>query len=101
MPEEVDKCCEARQCKASRTARLRGCLGMLGQRRGNGMKYLVVGALLFSIDTAAFAQAASTPAPPTVAAKKLVQVKPAAPPSRCKLVGTVKGTKLWAGDCVA
>ena len=22
-------------------------------------------------------------------------------PTGCKLVGTVKGTKLWAGDCVA
>jgi hypothetical protein len=30
----------------------------------------------------------------------LVQVKPKEP-TGCKLVGTVKGTKLWAGDCVA
>jgi hypothetical protein len=30
-------------------------------------------------------------------------VKPAKPsaPMGCKLVGTVKGTKLWAGDCAA
>jgi hypothetical protein len=28
-----------------------------------------------------------------------VQVKPKAP-TECKLVGTVKGTKLWAGNCV-
>ena len=34
----------------------------------------------------------------SVAAVKL-QVKPFAPMG-CKLVGTVKGTKLWAGDCV-
>jgi hypothetical protein len=27
-----------------------------------------------------------------------VQVKPKGPIG-CKLVGTVKGTKLWAGDC--
>ena len=32
--------------------------------------------------------------------KPLVQVKPKEPMG-CKLVGTVKGTKLWAGDCVA
>ena len=64
------------------------------------MKYPVVGALLFSIGTATFAQAASTPAVPTVGAQKLVQVKPTAP-TDCRLVGAVKGTKLWAGDCVA
>jgi hypothetical protein len=50
------------------------------------MKYLFVGALLFSIDAAAFAQAVPNPAAPTVGAKKLVQVKPAAP-AGCKLVG--------------
>jgi hypothetical protein len=53
------------------------------------------------ISTIAFAQ---TPAPkpggPSVGDKPLVQVKPKAPIG-CKLVGTVKGTKLWAGDCVA
>ncbi len=32
--------------------------------------------------------------------KPLVLVKPKVP-TGCKLVGTVKGTKLWAGDCVA
>ena len=31
--------------------------------------------------------------------KPVKQVKPSAPMG-CKLVGTVKGTKLWAGDCV-
>ena len=64
------------------------------------MKYLLVGALLFFIDAAAFAQAVPNPAAPTVGAKKLVRVKPAAP-AGCKLVGTVRGTKLWAGECVA
>jgi hypothetical protein len=44
--------------------------------------------------TTAFAQAL----PPKVGGKLLVQVKPKAPIG-CKLVGTVKGTKLWAGDC--
>jgi hypothetical protein len=34
-------------------------------------------------------------APPKVGNKALVQVKPMG----CKLVGTVRGTKLWAGDC--
>jgi hypothetical protein len=49
--------------------------------------------------TSAFAQTA----PPNVGGKPLVQVKPKVPkpPSGCTLVGTVKGTKLWAGDCHA
>jgi hypothetical protein len=59
------------------------------------MKVLpVLGAML--IATGAFAQSST----PTVGAKPLVQVKPQGP-FGCKLVGTVKGTKLWAGDCVA
>ena len=36
--------------------------------------------------------------PPKVGSKPLFQVKPKEPMG-CKLVGTVKGTKLWAGDC--
>jgi hypothetical protein len=43
----------------------------------------------------AFAQSA----PPKVGNKALVQVTPKAPMG-CKFVGTVRGTKLWAGDCV-
>ena len=31
---------------------------------------------------------------------KVGQVRPKAPIG-CKLVGTVRGTKLWAGDCVS
>ena len=50
-------------------------------------------AICFS--TAAFAQSA----PPKVGNKRLVQIKPKEPMG-CKLVGTVRGTKLWAGDCV-
>jgi hypothetical protein len=42
---------------------------------------------------AAFAQ---SPAPKT--AKSKAQAKPPTPMG-CKLVGTVKGTKIWAGDC--
>jgi hypothetical protein len=29
----------------------------------------------------------------------MVQAKPGTP-TGCKLVGTVRGTKIWAGDCV-
>jgi hypothetical protein len=32
--------------------------------------------------------------------KPLKQTSPSAPMG-CKLIGTVKGTKIWAGDCVA
>jgi hypothetical protein len=39
-------------------------------------------------------------APPKVGNRPLAQVKPKAP-SDCKLVGTVRGTKLWAGDCTS
>jgi hypothetical protein len=49
-----------------------------------------------ALSTTAFAQSPS----PTIGNKPLVQVKPKVP-TGCKLVGTVKGTKLWAGDCVA
>lgn len=50
-------------------------------------------AMFFS--AAAFAQslppaASKKPAPPHAASKA---------PMGCRLVGTVKGTKLWAGDC--
>jgi hypothetical protein len=50
-------------------------------------------ALLFAAN--AFAQSAQ----PKVAAKPPLHAKPQAPMG-CKLVGTVKGTKLWAGDCM-
>jgi len=59
------------------------------------MKALIGFAALL-LATSAFAQSA----PPKVGNKPLVQVKPQAPMG-CKLVGTVKGTKLWAGECVA
>jgi hypothetical protein len=54
---------------------------------------LVLAAIGFS--ATAFAQSA----PPKVGNKPLAQVKPKQAMG-CKLVGTVKGTKLWAGDCV-
>jgi hypothetical protein len=52
------------------------------------------------IPTLALAQDAKPAKRPTVGAKPLVQVKPRAPVG-CKFVGTVKGTKLWAGECTA
>jgi hypothetical protein len=55
---------------------------------------LVLAAICFSAN--AFAQDAS----PKVGNKPLARVKPKEPMG-CKLVGTVKGTKLWAGDCAA
>ena len=55
---------------------------------------LILAAITFSATS--FAQSA----PPKIGNKPLVQVKPKEP-AGCKLVGTVKGTKLWAGDCVA
>ena len=53
---------------------------------------VILATVIFS--TSAYAQAAS----PNVGNKPLVQVKPKEQMG-CKLVGTVRGTKLWAGDC--
>jgi hypothetical protein len=55
---------------------------------------------LILLPTATLAQDATRAKRPTVSGKPIVQVKPGAP-AGCKLVGTVKGTKLWAGDCMA
>ena len=54
--------------------------------------FIILVAICFS--GTVFAQSA----PPKVG-KPLAQVKPRAPMG-CKPVGTVRGTKLWAGDCV-
>jgi hypothetical protein len=53
---------------------------------------LILVAICFS--GTVFAQSA-----PPKAGKPLVQVKPKALMG-CKLIGAVRGTKLWAGDCV-
>jgi hypothetical protein len=57
-----------------------------------GMKALLI-LLTVCFSLAAFAQ---SPAPK--AAKSKAQQK-LQTPTGCKLVGTVKGTKIWAGDC--
>ena len=54
---------------------------------------LILVAICFS--TTALAQSAS----PKVGNRPAVQAKPKEQIG-CKLVGTVRGTKLWAGDCV-
>jgi hypothetical protein len=54
---------------------------------------LILVAILFSAN--ALAQAA-----PKGASKPVHQAKPKEPMG-CKLIGTVRGAKLWAGDCVA
>jgi hypothetical protein len=59
------------------------------------MRALVILAAV-SFSTSVYAQVA----PPKIGNKPLVQVKPKEPMG-CKLVGTVKGTKLWAGDCMS
>jgi hypothetical protein len=55
---------------------------------------LAVGLLALLFATSAFAQSA----PPKASKKSAAQVRPQASMG-CKLVGTVKGTKLWAGNC--
>jgi hypothetical protein len=60
------------------------------------MRVLLILAAI-SCSAAAFAQSA----PPKVGDKPLVKVKPKPKGlAGCKLVGTVNGTNLWAGDCV-
>jgi hypothetical protein len=60
------------------------------------MRALLILAAIISLSASAFAQTAA----PKVGGKRLKQVKPSAPIG-CKLLGSVKGTKIWAGDCVA
>ena len=81
----------------AKTLRLLGAKKNEGSRAEGKMivRVLVILAAI-SFSATAFAQTA----PPKVGNKSLVQVKPKEP-TGCKLVGTVKGTKLWAGDCVA
>ena len=55
---------------------------------------VLVGLIALLLATSAFAQSAQ----PKVAPKPPAHAKLQAP-TGCKLVGTIKGTKLWAGDC--
>jgi len=57
------------------------------------MRPLLTALVLACLSTAALAQTPTPKKPP-------VQAKPKEPMG-CKLVGAVKGAKLWAGDCVA
>ena len=101
------QCCATYLCSRCRKTGLLGleidlCIGKKASRIhllvGITMKQILAGAALLLLTTSALAQGA--PKAPTVGGKRLVHVKPIAP-TGCKLVGTVKGTKLWAGDCVA
>jgi hypothetical protein len=60
------------------------------------MRTPLVLASIVGLSAAAFAQTEAS----KLGGKPLKQVKPPAPMG-CKLVGIVKGTKLWAGDWAA
>jgi hypothetical protein len=60
------------------------------------MRTLLILAAIIGFSASALAQTAA----PKHSGKPLKRAKPIAPMA-CKLVGTVKGTKLWAGDCLA
>src|SRR6266480_779043 len=68
---------------------------MSGCREAKGK--LTMRSLLILIAICFSATAFAPSAPPKVGNKPLVQVKPKEPMG-CKLVGTVRGTKLWASD---
>ena len=75
----------------------------LASRKVMLWSFIMRAAILFTtlfIPAMAHAQSAAPAKPPTVGGRPLVQVKPTAPVG-CKFVGWVKGTKLWAGDCMA
>jgi hypothetical protein len=57
--------------------------------------FLLAAALILS--TGVYAQDASKP--PTGGGKSAARMKPKV--VGCTLVGTIRGTKLWAGDCAA
>ena len=60
------------------------------------MRTLLIVTTIIGLSASAFAQTAA----PKVGGKRLKQVKPSAPMA-CRLLGSVKGTKIWAGDCAA
>ena len=56
------------------------------------MRRSLVTLVAVCLSTTAFAQGSA-------GNKRVARVKPKEP-TACELVGTVRGTKLWAGDCV-
>jgi hypothetical protein len=60
------------------------------------MRTLLILAAIIGFSASAFAQTGA----PKIGGKPQAQVRPRAAMG-CKLVGTVNGTKLWAGDCAA
>ena len=59
------------------------------------MTRLVISVVILAFIGSSFAQTT-----PSAGKKHSAQAK-SQPAAGCKLVGTVKGTKLWAGDCIA
>ena len=81
----------------ARRARMLCGIFSVFQIEANGK--LTIRSLLILVTICFSATAFAQSAPPKVGSKPLVQVKPKEPMG-CKLVGAVRGTKLWAGDCV-
>ena len=63
-----------------------------------GKRKLTMRSLLILVAICSSATAFAQTGPPKVGNKPLAQVKPKEPMG-CKFVGTVRGTKLWTGDC--
>jgi hypothetical protein len=88
---------------AARRARmLCGMLSVINLQRSECREAkgkLTMRSLLILVAICFSATALAQSAPPKVGNKTLVQAKPKEPMG-CKFVGTVRGTKLWAGDCV-
>src|SRR5436305_12545773 len=72
--------------------------GSFSVLRRSGCREMTMRSLLILVAICFSATAFAQSPPPKVGNKPLVQLKPKAPMG-CKLVGTVRGTKLWAGDC--
>ena len=64
------------------------------------MRTLILAAAIVGFSASALAQTVAPKATPAPKAAAKPHKQPAAPMG-CKLVGTVKGTKIWAGDCTA
>jgi hypothetical protein len=68
--------------------------------RRNAAKIAAVAFAMMLVGGTAVAQGALPGQKRTTARKPIVQAKPGMPMG-CKLVGTVRGTKLWVGDCTS